>query len=84
MKYVEQTPSTDVKKGQRTIIHWEYPNIFTDGSYTINVSLHGSNSEAVADWWEDAASFSVRREEKSPFVVTPDIKLQVEYAQTGK
>jgi ABC-2 type transport system ATP-binding protein len=68
----------NVKKGQKTIIHWEYPNIFTDGSYSINVSLHGSNSEAVADWWEGAASFKVRREEKSPFVVTPNIHLSVE------
>jgi ABC-2 type transport system ATP-binding protein len=68
----------DIKKGQKIRVRWEYPNIFTDGSYVINVSLHGSNSEAMADWWEGAAAFKVRREEKSPFVVTPNIKLVIE------
>jgi ABC-2 type transport system ATP-binding protein len=68
----------NIKKGEKVKVHWEYPNIFTDGSYTINVSLHGSNSEAMADWWEGAASFKVRREEKSPFVVTPNIKIKIE------
>lgn len=68
----------NVKKGQTIKVHWEYPNIFTDGSYAINVSLHGSNSEAVADWWEGAATFTARKVEKSPFVVTPDIKLRVD------
>lgn len=68
----------NIKKGEKTKIYWEYPNIFTDGSYTINVSLHGSNSSAMADWWEGAASFVVKREEKAPFVVTPNIKLTVE------
>jgi ABC-2 type transport system ATP-binding protein len=69
---------TDIKKGEKFKVHWEYPNIFTDGSYTINVSLHGSNSEAMADWWESAATFKVRREEKSPFIVTPNIKVKIE------
>lgn len=68
----------NLKKGAKAIIYWEYPNIFTDGSYAINVTLHGSNSEATADWWNNALSFRVRKEEKSPFVVTPDIKLKVE------
>lgn len=68
----------NIKEGEKVKIHWEYPNIFTDGSYTINVSLHGSNSQAMADWWQGAASFVVKREEKAPFVVTPNIKLSVE------
>ena len=69
---------TDIKQGETVKVHWEYPNIFTDGKYTINVSLHGSNSTRMADWWEGAAAFTVRREEKAPFVVTPDIRLKVE------
>lgn len=68
----------DIKKGEKIIVHWEYPNIFTDGKYTINVSLHGPNSTRMADWWQGATSFTVKREEKAPFVVTPDIQLRVE------
>lgn len=68
----------DVKKGQRLTIHWEYPNIFTDGSHEVNVSLHGSNSEAMADWWQGAAVFRVKKEEKAPFIVTPKINVKVD------
>jgi len=67
-----------LQKGQTVTMHWEYPNIFPDGEYQINVSLHGSNSEQMADWWEGAARFRVRREEKAPFIVQPNIKLSVE------
>ncbi len=66
-----------IKKGEVMKIVWEYPNIFSDGRYTINVTLHGPNGGVVAEWWEGAESFVVRREEKSPFPTTPDIKLQL-------
>lgn len=68
----------NIKKGEKFKIAWEYPNIFSDGRHTINVTLHGPNSAAVADWWEAAESFTVRREEKSPFPASPDIKLRIE------
>jgi len=67
----------DIKKGETVTVNWEYPNIFSDGTHVINVTLHGPNSEGVADWWEAAGSFNVRREEKSPFPASPDIKLQL-------
>ncbi len=67
----------NVKKGEKVKIEWTYPNIFPDGAHAINVTLHGPNSEAVADWWEGAASFVVKREEKSPFPAHPDIKLDI-------
>lgn len=68
----------NLKKGETVTINWTYPNIFSDGAYAINVTLHGLNSEAVADWWEGAADFVVRREEKSPFPATPNIKLKID------
>lgn len=67
----------NIKKGEKVTINWEYPNVFSDGVHFINVTLHGMHSEAVADWWEGAAVFSVKREEKSPFPVTPNIKLEL-------
>lgn len=67
----------NIKKGEKIKVSWEYPNIFPDGAYAINVTLHGPNSEAVADWWEGAESFAVRREEKSPFPAHPNIRLDI-------
>lgn len=66
-----------IKKGEVFTANWEYPNIFSDGTYVINVTLHGAGNESIADWWQGAATFHARREEKSPFVVTPDIKLAI-------
>lgn len=67
----------NIKKGKKFKIVWTYPNIFPDGVHTINVTLHGQNSEAVADWWEGAESFIVKREEKSPFPAHPDIAVEI-------
>ena len=67
----------NIRKGEKVKIDWEYPNIFPDGAHAINVTLHGPNSEAVADWWEGAESFVVKREEQSPFPAHPNIRLEI-------
>jgi len=67
----------DVKKGEKIKLSWSYDNIFSDGIHTINVTLHGLNSGSVADWWEGAEAFSVKREEKSPFPASPVISLAI-------
>lgn len=74
----------DLKKGDIISLEWRYPNIFSDGRHIINVSLHGRAGDAVSDWWEAAASFSAVRLEKSPFVVTPPIKVNVKNIKSGK
>ena len=68
---------TNIKKGERVVVQWEYPNIFTDGEHYINLSLHGRAGENVSDWWTEAAKFKVKRKEKSPFVVTPPVKVAI-------
>jgi len=67
----------NVKKGEKITLNWSYDNIFSDGIHTINVTLHGLNSGSVADWWEGAEAFSVKREEKSPFPASPAINLEI-------
>ncbi len=67
----------DVKKGDSVTLRWEYPSIFTAGRHYVNLSLHGKSGRAVADWWTEAAYFDVKKAERTPFVVAPDIKVEV-------
>lgn len=66
------------KKGQTVEISWEIPNIFSDGKYYIDPAIVRSDGIQPTDWWEDACSFTVYKEDRTPYVVTPEIKLITE------
>lgn len=68
----------DLKKGEIITLDWSYPNIFSTGRQYINLSLHGHSGADVADWWTDAMYFDVRKEEQSPFVVTPNVEITLQ------
>ena len=65
-----------IKKGESIEISWEIPNIFNDGNYFIDVAAHDADGD-VYDWWEEATSFTVFKEEKTPYPTTPDLKVTV-------
>lgn len=73
----QKIPLKHIKKGETITLNWTYPNVFTSGRHYINLSLHGRAGAAVADWWTEAATFDVKKAEKSPFVVTPTIQIDV-------
>jgi ABC-2 type transport system ATP-binding protein len=64
----------DLPKGASITLTWKVPNIFRDDTYGLNVAVIDNNGE-VWDWWEDAASFKVFKEEKTPYKINPDIDL---------
>jgi ABC-2 type transport system ATP-binding protein len=66
----------NIPKGGEATINWEVPHIFGDGVYNVTVAASRSNGQDC-DWWEDAASFTVFKEEKTPYLVTPDVKLVI-------
>lgn len=75
LQYIE----TGVFKANDTgSIKWEIPNIFNDGKYTIDVAIIHEDTITQYDWWEDASSFTVYREEHTPYVVEPLIKISLE------
>ncbi len=65
-------------KGDRLTLEWEVPNILRDGTYSIGVASHGYGGLPVYDWWNNALQFSVSAGRRSPYAVTPDIKLKIE------
>jgi len=65
----------NMSKGEAVSIEWAVPNIFRDGSYTVDLVLQKDG--AVFDWWEDALSFSALRDEMQHYVVAPPVKLTI-------
>jgi ABC-2 type transport system ATP-binding protein len=66
-----------LKKGESIDIEWVVPNIFNDGLYYVDPAISYKGYNQVADWWEEAASFRVLRQNSTPYIVSPEIGLNV-------
>lgn len=73
----EMTKIPDLKKGKQLNIEWLLPNIFRDGEYSIDVALQYPDEITVADWWDGAAKFKVKKNRHLPYVVDPGFKVRV-------
>lgn len=69
--------NVSLTKGQPTVIVWAVPNIFNEGRFTIEPALLDGVTQEVCQWWNDARSFHVENEQKTPYVVAPRITLAV-------
>jgi len=69
--------SVPLTKGQSTTIVWTVPNIFNEGRFIIEPALLDGVTQEVSQWWNDARSFHVENEQKTPYVVAPRITLAV-------
>jgi ABC-2 type transport system ATP-binding protein len=70
-----------LKAGATVKLTWAVPNIFNDGKHFVDVAIVHHDGAATAEWWEDAAKFDVVKEEKTPYVVSPDISLEVDVSK---
>jgi ABC-2 type transport system ATP-binding protein len=70
-----------VHKGERVRIAWSVPNVFSDGLHHVDLKITDRQGLAIYDWWEEAATFTVVKKEKTPYIVTPDTSLVI--AKTG-
>ena len=61
-------------KGKRVRIEWSVPNVFSDGPHHVDLTI---TDRRAPDWWEEAATFTVVKDEKTPYLVTPDTSLVV-------
>lgn len=63
----------DMKAGESVTITWKIPNIFNDGIHYIDPAAVHKGNHAVGDWWEEAASFQSLKDDRTPYLVNPDI-----------
>ncbi|MDB5184898.1 MAG: tagH [Candidatus Saccharibacteria bacterium] len=66
-----------VTSGQEFELSWELPHVFGDGKYYMDLAIHRDSGSRDADWWEDAASFTVYKDERTPYIISPDVTLTV-------
>ena len=67
-----------LKQGERVCVRWSIPNVFSDGLHFVELAIADKHGIAIYDWWKDAASFTVVKAEKTPYVVTAETSLSVE------
>jgi ABC-2 type transport system ATP-binding protein len=78
---LKQNKPVDLRKGQRVGITWSIPNVFSDGVHSVGIAITDRQGLAVYDWWEEAASFTVVKEEKTPYIVTAETSF--DFARLG-
>lgn len=70
---LKKKPIQMIDEGQTISIEWQIPNVFNDGEYTVDVAVSEDNG-STCDWWEEALSFRVYKEERAAYLVTPSSK----------
>lgn len=61
-----------LKSGERVCLRWVVPNVFSDGRHVVDLAIVDRSGHITYDHWKEAASFTVVKEEKTPYLVTPD------------
>jgi ABC-2 type transport system ATP-binding protein len=65
------------KKGSSLSVRWEVPNIFNEGTHFLNTAVIYDNGTSVSDWWDEASVFNVVKQEKTPYIVAPNIPVSI-------
>lgn len=64
----------NLKKGADVHFQWRMLNVFNDGVYTVTLTLIDDVSNAL-DWYTEAASFTIKREQRSTTSVLPPLQV---------
>ncbi|HEU4914159.1 MAG TPA: ABC transporter ATP-binding protein [Candidatus Saccharimonadales bacterium] len=72
----QQQPGV-IKKGEKIKLTWVVDNVFSDGTYYVDVAINDRDGVTVCDWWEEAARFEVVNEERVPYPFNPPVVLEI-------
>jgi ABC-2 type transport system ATP-binding protein len=67
-----------VHRGDRLTVRWHLPNIFNDGVFLLTAAISHNDGVTQHDWWNTAASFTVFREDKTPYALNPQANIELE------
>jgi len=65
------------KKGDKVTVEWRVSNIFSNGKHSVDVTIIGEDGVTNYDWWEEAAQFTVEKDIVTPYITSPDIKVEI-------
>jgi ABC-2 type transport system ATP-binding protein len=58
-------------------VKWEIPNVFNSGTYFIEPAILSASNNDTLQWWDEAESFEVTNDKSTPYVVAPDISVEL-------
>lgn len=73
----EERPVKDLIKGATVTIKWKMPNILSEGEYSLDPSLLYDDEITVADWWNDAARFTINKGRHLPYSIDPGFEVTI-------
>ncbi|MBL8030704.1 MAG: ABC transporter ATP-binding protein [Candidatus Doudnabacteria bacterium] len=72
-------PVPPLKAGETIKLEWRVPNVFKDGKYSVDPAITLQDGE-ICDWWDDAATFTTKKNDHIPYVIAPDIEMTITIA----
>ncbi|MCX6727372.1 MAG: ABC transporter ATP-binding protein [Candidatus Saccharibacteria bacterium] len=72
---IMRSKTKSLDKGDSSTITWSFPNVFSDGSYNIDVVITHEDGVTVHDFWEDAQPFTVRRDRQVAYAIDLDFDI---------
>jgi ABC-2 type transport system ATP-binding protein len=63
---------------EKRTAEWVIPNVFNDGEYFVDAAIVSEDTITTHDWWENAARFTVYREDRTPYPVNPHIEITLD------
>ena len=74
---LEKKLKSSYKKGEVLTVKWSVPNIFNEGKYTFEPAVNSPDDSILYQWWDEAATFEVINEHRTPYIVAPPIVIDV-------
>jgi ABC-2 type transport system ATP-binding protein len=59
-------------------LSWELPNVFGSDTFAVDATVRLSDKVTIYDNWDGAANFTVKRKDKTPYLVEPPVTLTME------
>lgn len=75
---IEEHPAITLEKGVPKTVTWRLPNILSDGSYYVDPAILHNDGITVADWWDDAALLTVKKDRHVPYGVQPSFEVDIQ------
>jgi ABC-2 type transport system ATP-binding protein len=76
---LERVKLPNMEAGKHLKLEWRIPNVFSDGRYYIDPAVARNEGAVIADWWDKATTFTIKKRRALPYPVDPSFTVKVEH-----
>lgn len=76
--YVEGKKTGRIISGREQSFVWEFDNILSDGTYSVDPAVLHEDAVTVCDWWNGAAQIIISKERHLPYAIDPGFSFEIE------